>query len=594
MAIQSLDRVKAAFYRRAFAVMVSLAFLLGFILRVHLLRDQVLLDDEWHTLSFVMDRALAGVLTQFSVPSGFTSIPLNLYAWLLLRSAGWSELILRLPSLVLGLACLLLGPLLAAPLIGRRASGMFALFIAVSPLLVFYSRLARPYSVVACLGFLSIIAAARWLQTGKLRHGVAYAICGLLSVYGHPFAAITIGTMGASVWVAAIVQAVRSERDTHAVLSWIQVTGVLAGAAVAGTALMLPALLDSFQSSMGDVARQSSPELASWGQLTTLFCGSANIPLCMLLVALAITGLVRLVRTHRALGITVAIMFPLQALALIAMGPHSSHVGIVLARYSIILLPVFLMLAAQGLDAALDALSHRTPLPSAVQTLIAAIVILVLLLTGPLPRTWHAPNNFINHGIYQHDYRNIDWSLSFASEFAPKDYPIETRIRTQELSGFYGFLREHPGRRPVVEYPTMIGDHFNPHYFSQWYHQRPALLGYAIGLIPPAPLPGGGVYGNTYIDDVLNLVANPSALHFRNHISMTDFDGMRLRNVEYIVVHKRFEAEFPKLALPPASMSPLLKQYRDSCHIVFEDGFILVFSLDSIPPLVPPPNPPRK
>ncbi len=576
------------FEDRNFVSIVGAAFLLGLVLRLRLLGEQVLLDDEWHTLSFVLNRSLVGVLSQFSVPSGFTSIPLNLYAWLLLRTVGWSEILLRLPLLGLGLLLLLLGPSLARPIIGRRSAGLFAIFIAISPLLVFYSRLARPYSAVACLGFLSIIAAARWLQAGKLRDGIAYAACGLLTIYWHPFAGITIATLGASVWVAAVVGAVRSDRETPEVLSWVQVTGVLAGATIAGTLLLLPALLESLQTSMSHVAGQSTPQLASWGRLSELFCGTTSIPLRLALATLAGTGIVRLVRTHRWLGVTLVALIPLQVLVLIVMGPHSSHVGIILARYSIILLPVFLMLTAHGLAAALNAVSDHTPLPSAAQTFIAASVILVLLLTGPLPRTWQSPNNFINHGVYQHDYESIDWSHSFASEFAPKDYPLETRIRAGELSSFYAFLQNHPSQRPLVEYPTMIGDHFNPHYFSQWFHERPVLLGYAVGFIQSTPLPGGGVYGNTYIDDVLNLVANPSALHFRNHISMTHFDRMRSQNVEYIVMHKVFEAEFSMLAPPPASMSPLLELYRETCHLVFEDAFIWVFSLDPVSALTPP------
>jgi hypothetical protein len=348
-----------------------------------------------------------------------------------------------------------------------------------------------------------------------------------------------------------------------------------------GAALMLPALLDSLKHSMDEVAGQGAAQLSSWTRLLTLFCGTSNGVLVAIVVALALCGLAQLIRVRRGLGITIALLFPLQAWGLVVMGPHSSHVGIVLARYSIVLLPVVLMLAAHGLQTACEALASKRNGSELTLGVCSAGLVLALLLTGPLLRLWPVPNNFTNHGVFQHDHRPIDWSHSFVSEFTPKGFSFRTSVQTEELSGFYGFLREYRSGRPIVEYPMMIGDHFNLHYFSQWYHQRPVLVGFAIGLAPPRPLAGGGVYGNTYIDDVLNLVPDPSMLNFRIHVSMTDFERMRSRDVEYIIIHKRFEADFAKFAPPPSALVPLLALYRDKCHLVYEDAFVAVFALDA-------------
>jgi hypothetical protein len=62
---------------------------------------------------------------------------------------------------------------------------------------------------------------------------------------------------------------------------------------------------------------------------------------------------------------------------------------------------------------------------------------------------------------------------------------------------------------------------------------------------------------------------------------MTDFERMRSRDVEYIIIHKRFEADFAKFAPPPSAMVPLLALYRDKCHLVYEDAFVAVFALDA-------------
>jgi hypothetical protein len=59
---------------------------------------------------------------------------------------------------------------------------------------------------------------------------------------------------------------------------------------------------------------------------------------------------------------------------------------------------------------------------------------------------------------------------------------------------------------------------------------------------------------------------------------MTDFEAMRARGVEYVVLHKRFEAELDRIASPPASLPVLLERYRQECGLVFEDRFIAVFT----------------
>lgn len=60
---------------------------------------------------------------------------------------------LRLPSLAGGLLCLIIGPCLARELIGLRRAALLALLLAFSPILIFYSRISRPYSLVALLSF---------------------------------------------------------------------------------------------------------------------------------------------------------------------------------------------------------------------------------------------------------------------------------------------------------------------------------------------------------------------------------------------------------------------------------------------------------
>ncbi|HWC60593.1 MAG TPA: glycosyltransferase family 39 protein, partial [Verrucomicrobiae bacterium] len=128
---------------RAFIAILAVALLLGIFLRSYLLSDQVLIDDEWHGFFYAIGKSPFFLLTHFSVP-GATCIPLNFYTWLLGHTVGWSETLLRLPSLICGVLCVLLCPLLAQKIIGTQRAAWLALLLAISPLLIFYSRICRP------------------------------------------------------------------------------------------------------------------------------------------------------------------------------------------------------------------------------------------------------------------------------------------------------------------------------------------------------------------------------------------------------------------------------------------------------------------
>ena len=566
--------------RHAFSLMLAIAVVVGAFFRLWLIQSQVFIDDEWHSISVVMAKPLSWLLINFTVPNGFTSIPMNLYQWMLLETIGWSEQLLRMPSIVLGLLCLLLGPILCKGVVGTRRAAILGLLLAISPLLVFYGRLSRPYSAVVFFSFVSFLYAAQWMQSGKLRHAVGFAIGGVLAVYCQPFAAVAVATMGGSLFTESLLRPLRSKASNRNGPSRLQVVAVLLAMGLTGAILLLPALIHSMETSFLDVLQRGTIYLSSWTRLLSLISGTANPILAILFWVVFLMGVVDLYRRNPWLAFTFAAFFPLQVLALWITRPHSCDVGILLARYSMPLIPVTLLLVACGLQACLDLLAARLKLKSSLLGLLAFTFVAALALAGPLPGIYTAPNQFTNHGIFQHNYEKLDWSHSFVSDFLGPNFRIETSIRAEDLSDFYRVLREHPNQRPIVEYPMLIGDHFNPLYFYQWHHRRPILVGYARSPDAPRRLQAGGVYGNTYIDEVMNLIEDPGQLRFRNLIEMHDIEGMRAKGAEYVILHKRFEAEIWQVAPPPPALKTLMVQYRATLPLVHEDNAMVVFGLD--------------
>jgi Dolichyl-phosphate-mannose-protein mannosyltransferase len=561
-----------------FAAALVVALLAGIFLRTYLLAAQVLIDDEWHGFYYALGKSPLWLLTHFSIP-GATCIPLNFYTWLLGVGGGWSEIWLRLPSLACGILCVFVCPLLAKKIIGARPSGWLALLLAISPLLIFYSRICRPYSAVALLGGAALLGAARWQQTGGFRPALFFGITGVLAVYFHLFAVVTVA---APVLVAIIFHLLarvmkQPPMSGPSLRQWLLVA---AGMALAGAALVLPALVHSMQSTFFTIALKGTFRLESLPRVAMLISGTGSPVLAGLFWLLLVAGASEQCRRNLWFGVTLLSLYPLHALALMFSRPDGTQSAIVLARYCIPLVPVSLLLVACGLQTALTFLNRQVVLRPASQILLASAGIGALLFGGPLPRTYTAPNNFTSHGAYQHRYAPVDWSQSFYSDLTPADFTLVTTIRADEISPFYRRLAAEGISQPVIEYPMMIGDHFNPFYYYQHFHKRPVLVGYTTGVVLARGLAAGNIFGNTYIDQVLSLVEKPAQLKFQNLVCLDDLAAMRARHAEYVILHKQFEAQLPLVKPPPPDLERLSREYRIKIGApVYEDANVIVFRL---------------
>jgi uncharacterized membrane protein len=469
-------------------------------------------------------------------------------------------------------------PLLAKRIIGASQSGWLAWLLAISPILIFYSRICRPYSAVALLGFAALLGAARWQQTGGLRSALVFGITGVLAVYFHLFAVVTVA---APVLVAIVFHFVAALKKRPAagppLRQWLWVTG---GLALASAALVLPALVHSMQSTFFNIALKGTFKPESLPRVATLVSGTSSPVLVLLFWLLLLTGAREQCRRNLWFGFTLLSLFPLHALVLIFSRPDGTQSAIVLARYCIPLIPVSLLLVACGLQAGLDFLIQRIALRPASKILLAGTTISALILGGPLPQTYTSPNNFTSHGAYQHRYAPIDWSQSFYSDLTPAGFTLVTTIRADEISPFYRQLAAEPNQQPVIEYPMLIGDHFNPFYYYQHFHKRPVLVGYTTDVVLSRGLAAGNIFGNTYIDQVLSRVEKPAQLKFQNLVCLDDLAAMRARHAEYVILHKQFEAQLSLVKTPPPDLDRLSREYSTKIGApIYEDAEIVVFHL---------------
>ncbi|GLH71539.1 hypothetical protein GETHLI_00410 [Geothrix limicola] len=548
-----------------------LAVLTGVLLRLVQVWGQPLLDDEWHGLHFIVGKNLAWLTMHFSIP-GATCIPLNVYGKVLLNTIGLHEWLLRLPSIVAGLAMLLVFRRPLTRLTDRTTATWFQWLLACSPLLVLYSRVFRPYSPTALLTFAALVAGGLWLSTGQKRMRWIYFATSLAAVEFHLFAAVAVclplGVGG--------LFALRKRDQASGPSSVCQVH--LTEVAQTATFLLVGALilmgwptLDSMRTSLGQVAGQGHLTLRTLLLSFKLVAGTHNLALAMAIGGLAIWGAFRLFRENPPFALILVLCIPAHLLAGVVLHPRSIDAPVVLTRYSIVCVPVFLLLVARGLAACASFGRNSARLAGG----LGAVILLAGFWTGPLPELFRFPNSFTAQTVYFQFHTQEDRSESLDSELRPVAVAKRT-VKVGDIPPYYLELARE-GTGPIIEFPMMAGDHRNPFYFYQRVHHRPVLIGYAP-LFPEAPsaVPGM-IYGNTYIDQVLSPIPSGKRKGLSSLVDLTDPTAISRSGATHLLLHRHLA--FPS-TYPPGLLRALFAMYRQLLGPpVYLDSEMAVFAL---------------
>lgn len=162
-------------------------------LRFWRLSAQSLWYDEWLTSSAVSG-GVRQILRHVEKREGIApTYFLLMHGWVRLFGAG--ETALRSVSALAGTATVAVAYAIARELGLRRATARVAAFlVAVSPMLVWYSQEARPYSIVAFLGALSFLTFVRVRNRGRRQDFLVWALVCACTVAFHYFAAFIVAT----------------------------------------------------------------------------------------------------------------------------------------------------------------------------------------------------------------------------------------------------------------------------------------------------------------------------------------------------------------------------------------------------------------
>jgi hypothetical protein len=419
------------------------ALLLGFWHRVDHLTRQIPAGDEIHAVRSAVEEGYVTLLTAFTT----AATPLLALVYKLIGELKpLDELLLRLPILLFGLLIPWLLPL-QLPKIAedgdRQLRWLYAALLALSPILVFYSRFARPYAPALLFAMLALLAFCRWYLEERPGTPWLYLFCAAFACAWH--ATTVPAVLAPLVWAFFDRLATRRGQSLPRLFGF----GFLAGLLVT-----LPLALPLFYDWNGLFYRagQHEAKLITLREILPLLAGSGSWIATGFACLLAILGAAWLARLAPRFACCLGTVVLLASIATWLSGANSLYIPIVFLRYSLIFQPIFLLLVAAGIV---------LPLRKAPRMLTAAVVTAPFLayLAGPLPATIGKVNSFSNHTHYQYAY----------SEKATFSF---TR-RPLDGSEFYRQLEaKKPGSLTIAEAPYHYQFTYNTFVYAQEKHQQ--------------------------------------------------------------------------------------------------------------------------
>lgn len=571
-----------------FLLGIFLIYALGFFLRLYQIQQQVLLDDEWHGLLFAVRKNFWQIIGGSSL--GATSALSNLYYWVLLRLVGWSETLIRLPQILSGLGALLIFPFFLRQQFNRRVTLIASYLFAISPLLVFYTRYSRPYSIVILLGIAALSFLYAWSQSSKKCYARLYIFCSVVAIWANPASLITVVT---PLIVVAGIKFFQQRKPSFFsefnILPGFEKI-LLLGFNVFCFILLYYTLIFIKNPWYWKVTNQY-PESADFQTLAgavSLLVGTNYLSLTLLFLALFLIGIRVIHQKYPTLGVIFLSVFIGYAFCFSLVAMQMMGSSIVVARYMIVGIPIGLTCIAVALDECLSRWSHfvkRSLFGSPIVISSALVTFLgAYLWTGPLVNLYReTPNNFMNHAAFQYSYRPMDWNWSYDS------YIIGgSSMKKEEIPNFYFQLKNQEFVKAIIEYPMPVGNYFNLYYYYQHFHEKRVFVGYHPKLPINPNRPYQYVFGSEVIDRIFSRFRHSWKLNFHNLVNMFDVDAVKNSGASYIILHKHIIREMVpsrrdlvgKVYGPTYQLKAIYeKEFGDP---IYEDQHIFVYAISPL------------
>jgi len=323
-------------------------------LRLAWLGRQVASGDELHAVRVVLSEPLLQVLVTYHHSDN--CLPLSaLYRLISDLGVPLSEMVMRLPVVLASIAAIAVIPLVVDRVTGRWTASVLGWLLAVSPPLVLYARIIRPYGVIVLLGFATVAVFWWWSRRPSVAGGAAAGLLVGLTGYFHlgalPFVLSPLAFFAAEALLTRVSRRGAGETGDHALVVVSLPALVSAGlwSALCCLAFILPAW--SSLSRLIDAKHITNP--MTWGTyrvLLRLQSGSPEVWVTWVFWVLAVVGLILLVRRFPRLGLYSLTLVVGQVVGLHVMSPFALNNPLIFNRYLLVSLPVVLGWVATALS----------------------------------------------------------------------------------------------------------------------------------------------------------------------------------------------------------------------------------------------------
>jgi hypothetical protein len=526
-----------------------LAFAAGVFLRLYQLRGQTLIDDEWHAVRMLIGSDASGIATHF----GFADhcIPLTLYYRWLYDLGALSEWQMHLPLLIAGIAMMIIAPMLLRGVLTWPVRAVWLALLAISPVLVYLSRTARPYALDCLCAMVAIVAFDRWWNEGERRWAAVYIVATVAAVWLHMLTVVF--TLWPFVWygLPALRRAWANRARKGAMREVVRMI-VLALVTIAGLALaLLPPILNDWRA-MAAKAGAGEVTTETLYRSSLMIFGILSAWLCAVLAIIFGIGVWRFVRREpRFAAYILSLMLVGTGVVALSRPAWVQHQQ-TFVRYVLPIVPFVLMFVAEGIVFVVAQLRLQ-----ALACVGAMLALIGLAAAGPLRGYYYYPNQFMGHELFQFD-------------FAADANPYATRLDLGPVPAFYRDLATRPpGSITLIETPSRLISHYLPDPWYQAIHHQNVKFALA------APLCGG---------EADEFPSTASGTRFRRIGRLDDVIAGANLGAEYLVLRMHPWSVPPGQEMPWPDMTDCAaKVVRRLGAPIYSDDQIVVFALEKQP-----------
>lgn len=319
--------------------LAAIAIAIGAYVRIQQFATQVLLDDEWHVVHVVLRNRPWDMFINLGVAD--YGIPLGLLTWLAVQLFPVTEVMLRLPMLICGIGSIAIFSIYVGKRMSACTGAIFAMLLATAPLLIIFSRMARPYAITLPLGWVAHVALYRAFRTSQVQWSPAFLYVALAvgASWLHPIVAPFV--FAALLWQACALL----RRDRHLYVPLLA-TGFATTLAL-GLLLAPPLLANPM--SIASKTYEGHPDLETLVGAWHLFVGTSSVPVAVVCLLLGAAGIRRIWSSLPEIrgGIVGSVLL---LAFLVVTRPAYSEMSLTFARYMLPALPLVLLMVACGLE----------------------------------------------------------------------------------------------------------------------------------------------------------------------------------------------------------------------------------------------------